>query len=283
MTRINCFSIYLLSTSLQISFAQTSIELKYKLVPNQTIVYKLNDQPLNKDSVIFKTSFFEAIAKDTTFPPIQKKDDSIDFIGNANKERLDCKKEYFALTRKAGNRIILQNIIIDSSCKTFSMNPSYIFEMDNTGTNLYFFYGGASEEITDHLFRLPKGKISKGDEIPIQSSFISLSGLLRCDSMHKRSNMYVDNIEITNDDTLVTLKYDCEEFFRGVVTISNLEMKIKYYGKAVFSVKNGYWMSYDCTKETDSNGLLEIKLKQKQQLELIQIIPKEIEERIKKN
>ena len=74
-----------------------------------------------------------------------------------------------------------------------------------------------------------------------------------------KDEIKIINFQTIENDTLVIVKYDFEEYFEG--RFMNIKKSsIKYFGEAVFSIKKGRWLNYNCTKQTSLNSLITTQL-----------------------
>ncbi|HEY1870750.1 MAG TPA: hypothetical protein VGG71_06805 [Chitinophagaceae bacterium] len=138
-----------------------------------------------------------------------------------------------------------------------------------------FYLPDVLKNLTHIFFRLPENKVKVGDVWKLGVDMTQIDNNATCDSSFKKDNVTVSNISIKNEDTLVTIIYDFEEYFTGSF-ITQIRSDLRYYGKAVFSVNHGQWLSYDCIKESNMTGIMNSKTKEIYKLELVSDYPKKI-------
>jgi hypothetical protein len=106
------------------------------------------------------------------------------------------------------------------------------------------------------FFELPARAVKPGDTWPLSVNFISMDQNFVCDSSYKRNTVKLVGIENKNGEHIATLRYDIEEYVRGVFVNTNTFMKMSFQGIAGFSLEKGRWVSYDGVMVLSSDGFM---------------------------
>lgn len=169
-----------------------------------------------------------------------------------NKSTID----YIAF-KKIKNSILMTFTNTDSN--DYFNNRKFNAYIDNKGNNLSFYLSDNTSQLIRILFGMPKNKVGLDSSWAIGVDLTSFRGLVKCDSAFKKDEVKIINFQTADNDTLVTVKYDFTEYFEGRF-LNIKKSSIKYFGEAVFSIKKGQWLSYNCTKQTSLNSLITTQL-----------------------
>jgi hypothetical protein len=265
------FNLILFLFIYKISIGQNLINLSLKFKGQSPTVYKVTMNPENIDSVKISSPLFEDLSKDSS----GKKNNQTSDMFRSILEKQKATDEYFVIKRINDNKYFL--LLTDTFPARYltlgSLNYSTF--IDNKGNNLSFYLPNALKKMTHMFFRLPENKVKVGDSWKLGIDMTEIGNNATCDSSFKKDNVTLSDISIKNGDTLVTINYDFEEYFTGSF-ITQIRSDLKYYGKAIFSVDRGDWVSYDCIKESNMTGIVNSKSKEIYKLELVTDYPKQI-------
>lgn len=247
---------------------QVTVNLTLKFTGESPIVYKAITRTENPDSVKMGFSFF---GEDST---LMEKLKANDFFSQ-NLRRQFTTNNYFVIKKINDNKFLVAYTDSGTINDILSFNKKYNAYIDNKGRNLSFYLSNNVSIMTKLFFELPDKNVKIGDTWQLGIDMTEFGGFVKCDSSYKKDTVRVTDIAFTNEDTLVTIQYDFQEYFKGVfytATTSNM----KYYGNATFSVKRGLWIKYDCIKEVEMTGFANLKSKEIYKLELTTDYPKVI-------
>lgn len=155
--------------------------------------------------------------------------------------------DYVAIKSLPDNKFLLSFTNLDES--DYVNERKFNAYIDNKGNNLSFYLGDDAEHLISILFKMPFLKVGMADTWKLGVDLTSFRGFLKCDSFYKKDEVSVINIDVKQNDTLVGVKYDFQEYFKGKFMHITSSL-MKYSGEATFSVNSGRWISYECVKET---------------------------------
>jgi hypothetical protein len=170
-------------------------------------------------------------------------------IANADtaKPRTDYDR-FKALTKKMLSGVMLRGAITeDGNIKSFYLKSD-------------------QKNLLAVFFQLPGRPVKVGDSWPLDVHFISMDQHFICDTSSYKNKVTVVNIIQTNDDQIVTLKYDVLEYASGSFSapempfISNeafkTSMMFSFNGIADFSIGKGRWIDYNGVMAESSTGMM---------------------------
>jgi hypothetical protein len=265
------FNLILFLFLYQISTGQNSIDLTLKFKGQSPTVYKVTMSPENIDSVKISFPLFDNLSKDSS----GKKNSQTNDMFRSILEKQKATDKYFVIKIINDNKYFL---LLTDTFPARYLTPgsvNYSTFIDNKGNSLTFYLPNALKKMTHTFFRLPENKVKVGDSWKLDIDMTEIDNNATCDSSFKKDNVTVSDISIKNGDTLVTINYDFEEYFAGSF-MTQIKSDLKFYGKAVFSVDRGEWVSYDCIKESNMTGIVNSKSKEIYKLELVTDYPKKI-------
>ncbi len=243
---------------------QVAVDLQFKFLGLSPIVYEVTNRPENLDSL--QISFF---LEDSTS---KWNSQSKNFLRETMKQQFS-NDNYFIIRKTNDKKFLVEYTNSDTTNDIISLSKKFYAHIDNKGRNLSFYLSNTIDILTRLFFALPDKKVRIGDSWKLGVDLTDFAGLAKCDSSYKRDIVRVTNILRNNNDTLVTVNYDFEEYFKGFFYVPT-ESRIRYYGKAVFSLNRGLWIDYRCFKEMDISGFATSKSKEVYSLELSNNYPK---------
>lgn len=123
------------------------------------------------------------------------------------------------------------------------------------------------------LFELPSRAVQINDKWSLDVNFISNDQNFKCDSAFKKNSVSLEDIKITESDTIAILRYDIIEFVSGEFDAPNffgqgdgtkeITMSVRYEGLAEFSINKGKWVNYNCSMTSKLTGYRESFSKQR--------------------
>jgi hypothetical protein len=264
------------------AFAQTTdpVFLKWKIKPGQSLKYKTiiaSDtaihinwgangifKPMGVDSA--NAGKMQEILKElgaahpdnfvTTLTETHK--GLIDVIGiakpeapkkSANKPSDDKAATFQELSRQLTGGVMLRGVL------------------NEDGSVASFYTANDERNLLAMLFELPKKTVKEGDSWPLDVHLVSVPLTFACDSAFKKNEVKVLKVENKNNEHLVTLKYDIEEYVSGGFSVPHMAENVKttvafsYQGLSVFSVEKGKWVSYNGIITNESTGFMVSKSK----------------------
>lgn len=250
---------------------QGPVDLTLKFNGISPTIYKVTMSPENIDSVKIGVPFLSSDSSSDDFLKNMKKNSNDFFLNDLREEAK--KDHYFIIKRMNKNKFL---ILYTDEHPNDMFSSNYKAYMDNKGRNLSFYLADGVDIMIRTFFGLPDRKVKLGDRWQLGIDLTAFSGgIIKCDSSYKKDSVEVIDISMQNDDTLVTIRYDFQEYFQGLFYIPTTS-SVKYYGNAIFSVNRGIWISYNCFKETEMTGFANSKSKEIYKLELTTRYPKKI-------
>jgi hypothetical protein len=164
--------------------------------------------------------------------------------------------DYIAFKKIKNNALM---VFTNTDSNDYFNNRKFNAYIDNKGNNLSFYLGDNASQLIRILFGMPKNKVGIDSSWSLDVDLTSFRGLLKCDSAFKKDQVKIINFQTIDNDTLVIVKYDFEEYFEGHF-MNIKKSSIKYFGEGVFSIKKGKWLNYNCTKQTSLNSLITTQL-----------------------
>ena len=264
------FTYLSLTVLFQYTNGQEYVKLRLKFEGQSPIVYKVTMKPENIDSVQMSLPL-NANVNDSFAVKVKKGGDEmmIDMLKRQMKE-----EDYCVIKKINDNKFLVAFTNTDTSNDLLSISNKFDAYIDNLGNNLSFYLSDGVNIITRLFFGLPERKVTVGDTWQTGLDMTSFNGVVKCDTSFKKDIVKVISIKSENNDTLVELKYDFQEYFKGIFYIIPTTSNIQYYGTAIFSVNHGLWIRYDCIKQIQMTGWMNSKSKEIYRLEPISDYPK---------
>ena len=272
------FTALLVITSLA-AFAQSNeaVFMKWKIKPGDSIVYKTIMDEIDTANAKFSIS---GMAKSMGNDSINKEEEKIfKQLRNGLKEN----SEFITIlkeNRKGFIDIEMHGIPDKNDTSNFTSKPGNdqqnfraLMKQALSGVTLRgaiyedgsiqsFYTKSAQKNLIAAMFQLPGKSVKVGDSWPIDVNFIGMDQSFICDSSFKKNKVIVTDISNTNNEHVVTLKYDIVEFITGDF-ISPFDSKpikttmtYSHQGIAHFSIERGKWIDYNCVMSNISTGAI---------------------------
>ena len=134
--------------------------------------------------------------------------------------------------------------------------------MYEDGTIESFYTKNDQKNLIAIFFELPGKPVKVGDTWSPEIHFLSMDQNFICDSSYRKNNVTVINISNKENEHIVTLKYDIEEYVSGNFTSPfdgkpiKTSMKMTHKALADFSIEKGRWIIYNGIMSISSTGMM---------------------------
>ncbi|MCC6411658.1 MAG: hypothetical protein IT270_08365, partial [Saprospiraceae bacterium] len=131
-----------------------------------------------------------------------------------------------------------------------------------------YFIENQQKSLLAAAFELPDRPVQKGDTWKVDFSCMDIRGVMTTDTIVRNLNVKAEDIYTTPEgDTMVVVTYDLYE--RLVATSRSYKkkgdmltsMRVQYYGRGTFSIKQGRWVAYNAVFTLESFGMMAAKMK----------------------
>ncbi|MDP9080486.1 MAG: hypothetical protein M3O71_23935 [Bacteroidota bacterium] len=249
--------------------------MKWKLKPGEVITYKTIieeiDTANHKDFAL--DGLVKALGSDTNTAEIQKMFKQFsqatsvsDFVTHLKKNS----RNVIDIEMKAGNMPGAQSITDTGAMSTAikqmvaKMAGGIVLRgaIHEDGTIESFYTKNDQKNLIATFFELPGRPVKTGDTWSVDVHFLSMDQNFTCDSSYRRNSVTIVKTGNNENEHVVTIKYDIEEYVSGNF-ISPVDekpvktsMKMTYKGLADFSTDKGRWLNYNGIMSLSSSGMM---------------------------
>jgi hypothetical protein len=280
MSAIKYFFVSILICASCTAFSQNNdpVFLRWKLNPGETITYKTVmeeiDTANHKDFAMDGLSkSFGNDANDADFKKMVKQLNKLtsqsDFVTYLKKNR----KNVIDIEMKLGNTATT-GAVTDTSKVGRELKDMHAMMVKMTGgvvlrgaiyedgTIESFYTKNDQKNLISTFFELPGKPVKVGDTWSPDIHFLSMDQNFICDSSYKKNNVTVISIDKKENEHIVTLRYDIEEYVSGNFTSPfdgkpiKTSMKMTHRALAEFSIEKGRWSTYNGIMSLSSTGIM---------------------------
>ncbi|MCR8559898.1 hypothetical protein KXD93_19765 [Mucilaginibacter sp. BJC16-A38] len=258
------------------AFSQSNdpVMLKWKLKPGEVISYKTTmdeiDTAHSKDFSI--DGFDKLLGSDVNSAEIKKMIKQLRQATNLSNFVTHLKKNsknVIDIEMKAGDQPAAQ-----TTADTGEMGKALKLMMATMGgvvlrgairedgTIESFYTKNDQKNLIATFFELPGRPVRVGDTWSADVHFLSTDQSFICDSSHRRNIITIVKIDDVENEHVVTVKYDIEEYVSGYFSTPfdknpvKTTMRMTHKALADFSIERGRWINYDGIMSISSTGFM---------------------------
>jgi hypothetical protein len=277
MSVIKYFLFAVLIGSACTAFSQTSdpVFLRWKLKPGETIVYKTVmdeiDTANHKDFAM--DDLAKALGIDVNTADIQKMfkqfsqaTSQSDFLTSLKENP----KSIIDIEMKAGNmsaaKTVVDTGVMGNALKAMmaKMSGSVVLRgsVYEDGAIESFYTKNDQKNLIAIFFELPGKPVKVGDTWSPDVHFLSMDQNFTCDSSSKKNVVTIVKISNNENEHIVTMRYDLEEYVSGNFAYPfdgkqrKTSMKMTHKALAEFSIEKGRWITYNGIMSLTSSGVM---------------------------
>lgn len=256
---------------ISLSASAQTVDLQWKLAENESLTYKtvMNVVDSSYVEINFGGLFDEEIdsiqeKSKEILNSLRKALDGQDFVTMIASDN-DAIKIEMQQVEKESSEDEIDDEDLGLQKMMASLNGGVVLrgEVFKTGDIKSFWVKTNQKNLLSILFELPSEPVKKGDTWELEVSFIGNDHNFNCDSSYRRNEVTLVDIQIKDDETIATLKYDIYEFVSGDFEspFSDKEkittMLMTHEAIAEFSITNGRWNSYNGVMSYVSTGFMD--------------------------